>query len=456
MGSAEAPRDVAPGEVVGGKWRIVRLIGRGGMGAVYEAQNTGIGKRVALKFIDAEYAGNADIVRRFQREAEAASVVESAHIVHVFDSGTTDQGIPYIVMELLQGEDLRSRIRRMGTLPPGEAVHIAVQMLRGLHRAHAAGIVHRDLKPDNVFLVDRDDDPLFAKIVDFGISKMTTRAGDAVGTLTRQGMVLGTPYYMSPEQAQAVSDLDGRTDLWSVGAILFECLAGHPPFQGDAYEPIIVAICTGAAPDVRTVNPAVPPALASVVRRALARERQQRFASAREMLEALEATGLGAAATEPSARTRVSWTQAGGHGGTSAGGERGLFGRHRTLAALGLGLMAATFAATFAWLRLARSSRTTAVAEGTTLVAAAASAPVVSAEPSAAPAAAVAPAPSVEPRAAAEPSSGARRPPAPSKKRSPTAASAGALPALPPAFSGSTTSPKPGVAGGLQIKTTYP
>src|SRR6266542_5014520 len=285
--------EAVPGQIVGGKWRIVALIGRGGMGAVYEGQNISIGKKVALKFIDAEFARQPDVASRFQREAEAASLVESAHIVHIFDSGVTDTGIPYIVMELLRGEDLRARLRRFGRLPHQEAVHIVAQTLRGLHRAHEAGIVHRDLKPDNIFLVDRDDDALFAKIVDFGISKMTRRSGEVgTGTLTRQGVVLGTPYYMSPEQAQALPNLDVRTDLWSVGAILYECLAGRPPHLGDTYEQIIISICTTDAPDLRSIDPTVPAPLAAVVHRALTRDKARRYQSAKEMLEALELTGL--------------------------------------------------------------------------------------------------------------------------------------------------------------------
>ncbi|HKQ68657.1 MAG TPA: serine/threonine-protein kinase, partial [Polyangiaceae bacterium] len=281
------PPEVVPGQIVGAKWRVGELIGRGGMGAVYEGQNVSIGKRVALKFIDAEFARQPEVASRFQREAEAASLVESAHIVHIFDSGTTDDGIPYIVMELLRGEDLRARLSRLGRLPKEEAVHVVAQTLRGLHRAHEAGIVHRDLKPDNIFLVDRDDDPLFAKIVDFGISKITRRPGQVgAGTLTRQGVVLGTPFYMSPEQAQALPDLDLRTDLWSIGAILYECLAGRAPHLGDSYEQIIISICTTNALDVRTLEPSIPEALATLVRRALARDKTQRFQSAKEMLEA--------------------------------------------------------------------------------------------------------------------------------------------------------------------------
>ncbi|WP_437926407.1 serine/threonine-protein kinase [Sorangium sp. So ce291] len=270
------------------KYEIVRAIGRGGMGMVYEAVNTTIGKRVAMKFVDADLAQNKDAVARFHREAQAASAVESAHIVEIFDSGFADE-VPFLVMELLRGEDLGHRIRRCGRLDLGEALHVTAQILRGLHRAHEAGIVHRDLKPDNIFLVDRDDDPNFAKILDFGISKVRRADGAPAHTLTREGTVLGTPFYMSPEQAQALPDVDGRTDLWAVGAILYECLTGHPPHSGNSYEQVIVNICMKDAQDVRMSNPAVPEPIARVIAKALTRDRELRFSSARDFLDALVA-----------------------------------------------------------------------------------------------------------------------------------------------------------------------
>jgi len=269
------------------KYEIVRVIGRGGMGTVYEAVNTAISKRVAMKFIDASTVQNADTVARFQREAQAASAVESAHIVEIFDSGLSEEGQPYIVMEMLRGEDLGHRIKRCGRIDAPEALHVTGQILRGLHRAHKAGIVHRDLKPDNIFLVDRDDDPNFAKILDFGISKVRRGGETPVHTLTRQGTVLGTPFYMSPEQAQAQPDVDARSDLWSVGAILYECLTGRPPYTGGTYEQVIVNICMHDAEDVRLYNPAVPETVALVIARALSRDREERFQDAREFLEAL-------------------------------------------------------------------------------------------------------------------------------------------------------------------------
>jgi serine/threonine protein kinase len=273
------------GTTVAGKYRVDRLIGRGGMGAVFQATNLAIGKRVALKFLDHEAAKNREACLRFQREAEAAGMAESAHIVQIFDSGVTEAGLPFLVMELLTGEDLRARLRREGRLSVPSALRIVNQVLRALLRAHEAGIVHRDLKPDNVFLCARDDDPSFVKLVDFGISKVArARTAD---TLTRRGTVLGTAFYMSPEQAQSFADIDGRTDIFSLGAILFEMLTGRPPHGGRTYEAVLIAICTQDAPDVRTLAPDVPGRIAAIVSRALDRERDRRFQSAAELLAAI-------------------------------------------------------------------------------------------------------------------------------------------------------------------------
>jgi serine/threonine protein kinase len=288
----ESERELAAvvGTTVAGKYRVDRLIGRGGMGAVFQAVNLVIGKRVALKFLDRQAAQNREACSRFQREAEAASLAESAHIVQIFDSGSSEAGLPFLVMELLRGEDLRARLQREGRLSVAFALRIVSQVLRGLARAHEAGIVHRDLKPDNVFLCARDDDPAFVKIVDFGISKVArVRHAD---TLTRRGTVLGTAFYMSPEQAQSFPDIDGRTDLFSLGAILFEMLAGKPPHGGRTYEAVLIAICTHDAPDVRTLAPEVPTAVATLVSRALHRERDLRFQSATEFLAAIAALNL--------------------------------------------------------------------------------------------------------------------------------------------------------------------
>ncbi|MBX3181084.1 MAG: protein kinase [Polyangiaceae bacterium] len=284
MTTDEHPPDPLIGALIDRKYRVERLLGRGGMGSVYEATHVAIGKRVALKFL-AE-AEDRDAVRRFQREAEAASAVESAHIVQIFDSGTTEDDRPYLVMELLRGEDLRERINRLGRLSEAEVLHITAQTLRALIRAHAAGIVHRDLKPDNLFLSARDDDSLFVKVVDFGISKVVQNRATP-NTLTRHGTVLGTAYYMAPEQAQAFPDIDGRADLYSLGAICFEALTGQPPHDGRTYEAILVKACTQDAPDPREHVPEISEAFARVIRTALARERSERFATAQAFLDAL-------------------------------------------------------------------------------------------------------------------------------------------------------------------------
>jgi serine/threonine protein kinase len=274
------------GQTVGGKYQITRFIGRGGMGAVYEAVHLGIGRKVALKFVDREHAEDDNVVSRFAREARAASAIESDHIVSVFDAGTED-GRPFLVMELLRGEDVGARLRRLRKLPETDAIHIVAQVLRGLMRAHAAGIVHRDLKPDNVLLVEREGDPLFAKIVDFGISKIRPLGGTAPSSITLKGTVLGTPLYMSPEQAQALPDIDERSDLYSVGAIFFESLTGRPPHVGETEEQIILSICTKEAPRVRAIDPSISVPLAEFLGRSLERNRANRFQTAKHMLAAL-------------------------------------------------------------------------------------------------------------------------------------------------------------------------
>ncbi|MBX3225514.1 MAG: serine/threonine protein kinase, partial [Labilithrix sp.] len=284
---ARAVREALIGKSIAGRYVLRALVGHGGMGAVYEAEHLGLGKRVAIKFIDQEFATDERIVARFAREARAMSAIESAHIVTVFDAGTED-GRPYLVMELLRGEDLGQRLRRTRTVPVPEAMHVVAQVLKGLAKAHAAGIVHRDLKPDNVFLVKSDTDPLFAKIVDFGVSKIE-RPRDKTSplALTGRGTVLGTPFYMCPEQAQAMPDVDARADIYSVGAILFECLSGRPPHTGETYEQIILSICMRDAPDLRAIDPSLAPEVAAFVARALSRDRGERFASAERMLAAL-------------------------------------------------------------------------------------------------------------------------------------------------------------------------
>jgi serine/threonine-protein kinase len=284
---ARLAREALIGKTIAGRYVLRSLLGAGGMGAVYEAEHLGIGKRVAIKFVDQEWITDEQVLTRFAREARAMSAIESPHIVQIFDAGTED-GRPFLVMELLRGEDLGQRLRRANKVALTEALHIIAMVLKGLSKAHAAGIVHRDLKPDNIFLVQMDADPVFAKIVDFGVSKIERpKNRTSPLALTGRGTVLGTPFYMSPEQAQAAADLDGRADIFSVGTILFECLAGRPPHTGETYEQIILAICMRDAPNLQKLDPTIPEPVAALVAKALSRDRANRFESADVMLAAL-------------------------------------------------------------------------------------------------------------------------------------------------------------------------
>jgi serine/threonine-protein kinase len=297
-----------PGRTVGGKYRVLRAVGHGGMGSVYEAEGPS-GTRVAVKMLGREWTKDEVVVGRFAREARAASDVASPHIVKVLDGGTED-GCPFLVMELLEGEDLGARLRRDRHLALDDALDIVEQLLVGLVAAHAAGVVHRDLKPENVLLVPASKVPgqtaVHVKIVDFGMSKLDRPAGSTAPlALTRKGVVIGTPLYMSPEQARASADLDARSDLFSVGAILFECLTGRPPFTGETYEQILLRICTQDAPDVRRWAPEVPDALAAVVGKALERAPDARYDSADGMLAAVRAIGRVGMGDESRARRRA-------------------------------------------------------------------------------------------------------------------------------------------------------
>jgi serine/threonine-protein kinase len=274
------------------------------MGVVYEAESTagppGGPDRFAIKILDREWTRDAAVVARFAREGRAASAAASEHIVRVLDGGT-EAGCPYLVMELLRGRDLGKLLHHERTLPIDVAIHVLEQVLSGLSAAHRHGVVHRDLKPDNVLLVEQGGDPNFAKIVDFGMSKIDRPAGGtAPVVLTRRGVVLGTPLYMSPEQSRAAPDLDARSDLYSAGAMFFECLAGRPPHVGPTYEQILIAICTTDAPDVRRWRSEVSRELAAFLRKALAREPGDRFQSADEMRQALRSV-----ARTPSAAPQV-------------------------------------------------------------------------------------------------------------------------------------------------------
>ena len=302
LGRVERPAEAQlEGAVVAGKYRIRRVVGAGSMGVVCEAQHLEIGKRLAIKLIDASLAGMSDIAQRFRQEARAASLVESQHIVQVFDVGTDQRLGLYLVMEYLTGRDLAKVISMEKRLPPDEAVRIGIQVARGLAKAHEAGVVHRDLKPANIFLTDREDDKPLVKILDFGISKVIDASrADAKLKLTRAGTVVGTPQYMSPEQAQGYS-VDARTDVWALGLVLYEMLAGRPAYLEMAtYEQFIIHLVSNPPDPLTEVAPWVPAELAKVVHRAIEHDVSARIQScvdlARELLEAHPLAGMRPAA----------------------------------------------------------------------------------------------------------------------------------------------------------------
>lgn len=274
------------GDRIDGKYEIKRLLGEGGMGAVYEGENTLIHRRVAIKVLHSDVAALEEAVKRFENEAQAAGRIGSDHIVEVLDLGRLDNGDRYMVMEFLKGESLSARIAARGRLSAKEICNIGLQLLEGLSAAHEAGIIHRDLKPDNVFLIaqgkGRTD---FVKILDFGISKFNGLGKDF--SMTRTGSVMGTPYYMAPEQARGAKNLDARLDVYAAGVILYEAATGRVPFDGDTFNELLIKIVTEESPAVRTLVPDLDPGLAEIIDRARQKNPDQRFASAREFRDAL-------------------------------------------------------------------------------------------------------------------------------------------------------------------------
>lgn len=268
-------------DTIDGKYRIVRLLGEGGMGAVYEGENTRIHRRVAIKVLHSGVAQSKDAVERFEREAQAAGRIGSEHIVEVLDLGNLPNGDRYMVMEFLEGESLAERIASRGRLDPRLTAELAVQLLEGLGAAHDAGIVHRDLKPDNVFLLSaRRGRKDFVKIVDFGISKFSAMSGDF--SMTKTGVVMGTPYYMSPEQAKGERTVDHRADLYAVGVILYEAVTGKVPFDADTFNELLFKIVLENPVPVGEKVAGVDARFSEIVARAMSKDRDQRYATAAE------------------------------------------------------------------------------------------------------------------------------------------------------------------------------
>jgi len=286
------------GVVIDGKYRIDALVGRGGMGTVWAATHVDLASKLAIKLIRPQYAEKADARRRFEIEARAAAQVNSPHAVRVYDYGVTEAGIPYIVMEYLEGESLSEAILRRGSIPLEEISKILNQAARALEKAHERGIVHRDLKPDNFFLASNVEErnnelPYMVKLVDFGIAKLLDLDGTGLGAglsgPTQTGMVIGTPTFMSPEQLTEGGEPDALMDVWALGVTMYAAAVGRLPFEGDVLGDIVLKVCVEPLPIPSRLNPRLPAAFDAWFARACSRDRKNRFQTVTEMATTLDA-----------------------------------------------------------------------------------------------------------------------------------------------------------------------
>lgn len=282
-GGSNLTAGVREGDVLAGKYRIERVLGIGGMGVVVAAHHLQLDERVAIKFLLSEMLANAEAMARFSREARAAVKIKSEHVARVFDVGTLETGAPYMVMEYLDGGDLGAWLQQRGPLPIEQAVDFVIQACVAVAEAHGLGIVHRDLKPSILFCVRGADGRFAIKVLDFGISKVTTFNASGPGSTTKTSAVIGSPLYMSPEQMQSAKDVDARTDIWALGIVLYELLTGRVPFSGETMAEIIVKIATHTPEPLRAFRPDIGDGLDVVFRRCTEKDRDQRYRNVAEL-----------------------------------------------------------------------------------------------------------------------------------------------------------------------------
>ena len=284
---------VREGEVVGEKYLVERILGVGGMGIVVAARHLQLETKVAIKFLLPAMMEHEEMVSRFAREARAAVRITSEHVARVLDVGTLPNGAPYMVMEFLEGGDLGAWLRERGPLPIEVAVDFVLQACVAVAEAHSLGIVHRDLKPSNLFCIRRADGQLMVKVLDFGISKVTAVSASLGPSFsaTQTSAVMGSPLYMSPEQMTSAKDVDARTDVWALGIILHELLAGHAPFQGDTLPEMCIRIATRPPETLRSARPEAPADLESIILKCLEKNRDDRYRHVGELAVALSEFG---------------------------------------------------------------------------------------------------------------------------------------------------------------------
>lgn len=279
---------VIPGQILLGKYQVERVLGRGGMGLVVAVRHVDLKQLWAMKFLFPNAVENSEFRERFLREAQAAARLRNEHIMHVQDVGCMENGTPYMLMEYLEGYDLKALLSRRGPLSVEDAVRYVLQVCEGIAEAHAAGIVHRDLKPANVFLTRRYDGTPCVKVLDFGISK---QIGANAVDLTKTDMTLGSPAYMSPEQMANSKTVDARTDIWSIGLILYEVLAGKAAFRGSSIPEVVLSVVQDEPPPLHVLRRDIPPKLEGLVAKCLRKHRQERFQTIHELRAALIGIG---------------------------------------------------------------------------------------------------------------------------------------------------------------------
>ena len=294
------------GRIIDDKYRLIAAIGEGGMSSIYEAEHRGLDRRVAIKVLHPSLSDDPEAIARLRHEAKVVSAIGHPNICEVFDLGRTPDGSPYLVMELLRGESLADRIKSVGSIHFLELAPLLKQVLKALDAAHDKGILHRDLKPENVFIEEaRHSGRQQAKLLDFGISKSMGYDFIENQRLTHTGMVMGTPYYMAPEQARGDSGLDQRVDLWAIGVMMYEALTGRRPFVATNYNALLVKILTSRPRSVLKLDPNLPPDVAAIIDKALSKLREDRYQTARQFIDAIARVERKVAAEDPHAPTMM-------------------------------------------------------------------------------------------------------------------------------------------------------